>query len=143
MKRILLALALMAMAGSAHAQKFQADSQINVTSLIITNSNTPVVISNKTATVYSIDGANNNGTVSYLKLYNAVSLAACGTGTPFARYLIPGSVSGANIETPNINGDAYVNGIVACVVTGIADSNTTAPAASSGVVNIHWKQGQQ
>lgn len=146
MKRLLVVIiAALMLAGAvnlSHAQKFQADSNVNVTSILIANNTTAVVISATSATVYSIDASNNNGAVAYLKLYNAAT-ATCGSGTPQARYTIPASVSGANISLVNTNGDSYVNGIVACITTGLADNNTGAPAAASGAVNIHWKQGQK
>lgn len=138
-----LAVGLMAMLSSyANAQKFQADSNVNITSVIITAVNTATVVSTKRSTVYAIDGSNTTSSILYIKLYDAAS-ATCGTGTPIARYSIPGSLSGTNVLSSNANGDAYVNGISMCVVAGVTDASTTAPASGAGTVNIHWKQGNQ
>lgn len=133
--------ALLACIAPAHAQSiFQADAKINVTSTIALNNVTPIIISTKASSVYSIDGFNNSTTLAYVKLYNASS-ATCGSGTPQARYMIPfgTSSSGGGFSIPNINGDAYVNGITMCITTGIADNDTGAPAASTYILNVHWK----
>ena len=132
--------ALFAFVTPSHAQKFQADSNISISSNIVANNTTAIVITTKPASVYSIDAFNNGTTLAYVKLYNAAT-ATCGSGTPFARYMIPFGTSsaGGGFAIPNINGDAYVNGITMCVTTGISDADTGAPAASTYIVNIHYK----
>ena len=142
MLRKILAAACFALLGSSpvYALPFQADSQITVSSYISVNNTTAVVVKPTSGTVYSIDGFNNSTTLAYIKLYNASS-ATCGSGTPVARYLIPygASSAGGGFNISNINGDAYQNGIVMCITGGIADSDTTAPAANAYIVNIHLK----
>jgi hypothetical protein len=49
------------------------------------------------------------------------------------------SSSGGGFNVSNINGDAYGLGIVMCITTGIADNDTTAPAASTYIVNVHFR----
>lgn len=147
MRKTYLALALFLLwTGPSHAQSqnFQADSSINVSSFISVNNVTPVVLTSKHGVVYSIDAFNNGTVLAYLKLYNS-STATCGSGTPQARYLIPfiAASAGGAISLPNVNGDAYVNGITVCLTTGIADNDTGAPAAGAYIVNIHWKALQQ
>ena len=144
-KRLMIVIATALMVAGAvtqsHAQTtFRASAPINVTSTIAANNTTAIVITNKTANVYQVDAYNNGTTVAYVKLYNAAT-ATCGSGTPFARYMIPfgTSSSGGGFVTPNINGDAYVNGVTMCITTGIADNDTGAPAASTYIVNVHWK----
>ena len=125
----------------AYAQNaFLADSKIKVTSTIAANNTTAIILKATAGTVYSVDAFNNGGTIAYVKLYNA-STATCGSGTPQARYMIPfgASSSGGGFNVSNINGDAYANGIVMCITAGIADSDTTAPAASTYIVNVHLK----
>ena len=119
---------------------FAADSKIKVSSTIVANNTTAVVIKPTGGTLYSIDGFNNSTTIAYIKLYNATS-ATCGSGTPQARYMIPfgASSSGGGFSISNINGDAYGLGIVMCVTTGIADNDTSAPSASTYIVNLHYK----
>jgi len=124
---------------NAQSAIFKADSKIKVVSVIAANNVTPIVIKATSGTVYSIDGFNNGTTLAYIKLYNAAS-ATCGVGTPFVRYLIPfgSSSSGGGFNISNINGDAFGDGIVMCITTGIADNDATAPAANAYIVNIHY-----
>ena len=132
---------LLASCLTTSAQRFQADSGVSVSSTIVANNTTAIVISARSSnTVYQVDAYNNGGTIAYIKLYNATS-ATCGTGTPQARYMIPfgQSSSGGGFVTPNINGDAYSVGITMCVTTGIADADASAPAASTYIVNVHFK----
>ena len=124
-----------------HAQgTFTADAKIKVTSTIAANNTTAIVIKSTSGTVYSVDAFNNGTTIAYVKLYNAAS-ATCGTGTPQARYMIPFGTSsaGGGFNVSNINGDSYGLGIVMCITTGIADADTAAPAASTYIVNVHYK----
>jgi hypothetical protein len=122
------------------APQFQADNNIKVTSTIVANNTTAIVIKSSAGTVYSIDAFNNSTTLAYIKLYNSAT-ATCGSGTPQARYLIPfgASSAGGGFNVSNINGDGYGQGIVLCVTTGIADTDTGAPAASTYIVNLHFK----
>lgn len=140
MRRIIAAAVLALLSTQAFAQKFQADSDLNVSSTIVANNTTAISISTKPAVVYSIDGFNNGTALAYIKLYNS-GTATCGSGTPIARYMIPfgSSSSGGGFTIPNINGDGYANGLTLCVTGGIADNDTTAPAASTYIVNVHWK----
>lgn len=141
---VLAALCLAVACDLSHAQTtFRASSPINVTSTIVANNTTAIPITTKSAVVYQVDAYNNGTTIAFVKLYNAAT-ATCGSGTPIARYMIPfgQSSSGGGFVTPNINGDAYINGITMCITTGIADNDTGAPAASTYIVNVHWKQAQ-
>ena len=141
MKRLFLILALLLLPTFASAQNtFLADAKIQVKSYISVNNTTAVVIKATGGTVYSVDAFNNGASLAYVKLYNA-STATCGTGTPQARYLIPygASSAGGGFNVSNINGDAYGAGIVMCITTGVADSDTSAPAANQFIVNVHIK----
>jgi hypothetical protein len=141
MKR-LLAIAIALFLGLLPASsQFIADAKISVSSTIVANNTTAIVLSTRPAVVYQVDAYNNATTLAYVKLYDATT-ATCGSGTPKARYMIPfgASSSGGGFVTPNINGDAYAFGVVMCVTTGIADSDTGAPAATTYIVNVHLKQ---
>jgi len=129
--------ATVAFTNIASAQTFQADSKINVRSYIVPNNTTAVVIKDTIGTLYGVTASNNGSTLAYLKLYNEGSGVVCGTGTPIARFMIPASTQTLNVQLTN--GDAFAFGITACVTTGIADSDTAAPAASTYIVNIHYK----
>lgn len=138
-----LALALMRPDPINAAEPFRADANINVTSNIVANNTTAIVIANRAATVYMIEAYNNSTTLAYIKLYNAASGVTCGqtSPAPIWRGMIPfgATSSGGAILLPNINGDAFSNGVMLCVTTGIADSDTGAPAATTYIVNVHWK----
>ena len=141
MKRLFLILALLLLPFSANAQQaFYADAKVQVKSYIAANNTTAIVIKSTGGTVYSVDAFNNGGTIAYVKLYNATT-ATCGSGTPMARYMIPfgATSSGGGFNVSNINGDAYANGVVMCITTGIADSDTSAPAASTYIINVHLR----
>lgn len=140
-KLLLLLAALLSPIDSAFAlPQFQADSAIKVSSNIAANNTTAVVIKATAGTVYSIEAFNNGASIVYVKLYNSSSVT-CGQGTPYARYIVPfgASSSGAGFITSNINGDAYFNAITMCITGGIADNDTTAPPASTIIVNVHYK----
>lgn len=144
MKKLLLliaALGLFAIPQFAEAQNtFLADAKIKVVSNIALANTTAIVLKPTAGSVYSIDAFNNGTAIAYIKLYNAAT-ATCGSGTPQARYMVPigASSSGGGFNASNINGDAYGLGIVMCITGGIADNNTTNPAASSVIVNVHLK----
>lgn len=120
---------------------FTADAKIKVSSTIAANNTTAITIKTSGGTVYSVDAFNNGGTIAYVKLYNASAAPTCGSGTPFARYMIPfgASSSGGGFNVSNINGDSYGLGIYMCITTGIADNDASAPAASTYIVNVHYK----
>lgn len=102
------------------------------------NNTTAVVVKASPGQVYGIDVFNNSATIAYLKIYDATT-ATCGSGTPKSRYLIPGSTSGAGLVPRLDVGDKYATGIVYCLTTGISDTDTTAPAANTYLVNIHYQ----
>lgn len=131
----MLVVALVLWAAPVCAQKFQADSNVSVSSNLIANNTTAIVVTAAFANLYAVEASNNGATIAYVKLYNAAS-GTCGSGTPRARYMIPASTS---MQWPVVNGDAYPTGIVLCVTTGIADNDTSAPAASAYIVNVHYK----
>lgn len=141
MLSLFLVFGMLLLSTVVHAQNaFLADAKIKVISTIVANNTTAIVLKPTSGTVYSVDAFNNGAAIAYVKLYNAAS-ATCGSGTPVARYAIPfgtGS-SGGGFNVSNINGDAYGIGIVMCVTTGIADGDTSAPAASTYIVNVHLK----
>jgi hypothetical protein len=152
MKRFLALLLLLYSNLSFAAPLFQADGELSVTSTLIANNTTAIVISNRPAALYFVDAYNNGTTLAFIKLYNAcgtatsatcLQAATCGqtTPAPVDRMMIPfgTSASGGGFALPNINGDAYGFGIVMCVTTGIADNDTNAPAASTYIVNVHYK----
>ncbi len=144
MKKAFLALSLLALlwwGPPAAAQNFQADNALSVKSVIVANNTTAVQICGSNCKVYQIDAFNNATTLAYIKLYNAAT-TTCGSGTPQWRGMVPfgASSSGGGFSLPWVNGDSYSNGAWMCVTTGIADADTGAPAATTYIINVHYKR---
>lgn len=135
MKKLAL-LILLLLCLPAYAQS-PFPSNVAVKSTLVGNNTTAVAIKASGGTVFKIEGFNNGATLAYIKLYNTAG-ATCGSGTPYARYLIPAAANGV-LSASNSNGDAYLNGIYLCVTTGYADNDTSAPAATTYIVNIHYQ----
>jgi len=112
----------------------------NIFSFIVLANTTAVPVVTGAHQVNGVEVFNNGASIAYLKLYDAAT-ATCGTGTPKARYLIPATTggTGSGAVQAYAGGDRYLNGIVACVTGGIADADTTAPAGTTFIYNIHWQ----
>lgn len=83
---------------------------------------------------------NTSATIAWVKFYDSGSAPTCGSGTPAARYMIPGASSGgagSNVVIPM--GKNFASGIGMCITTGIADADTGAVAATSYVVNATYR----
>lgn len=112
----------------------------SVSSKIVPNNTTSVAIKASAGTLYGIKVFNNSATIAYLKLYDtAQGSVTCGTPTPNQRILIPASTSGAGAVFDYTVGVVYGTAITACVTTGIADNDTSAPAASVYITEFTYK----
>jgi hypothetical protein len=111
---------------------------LSIVSNIVANNTTSVAVKASAGQLYGVQAFNNGTTIVYIKLYNATQgSTTCGSGTPVARYMIPAPSSGGSgfvFEMPN--GMAFSTAITYCVTGGIADNDTTAPAASTFLVNF-------
>jgi hypothetical protein len=77
----------------------------------------------------------------FLKVYNATAASVTvGTTTPVLTFPIPtqGDTNGAGFTFSVPNGIAFGTAISAAVTTGVADNDTTGPAANGCVVNIGY-----
>lgn len=109
-------------------------------SLIAANSTNATSVVAGAHSLYEISVYNNSSVIAYLKLYDSGSAPTCGSGTPVARYLIPGASAGGAGSNVNINmGKAFASGIAFCLTTGIADADTGAVAANAYLVNMTYK----
>jgi len=88
--------------------------------------------------VYAITAFNIAATPAYLKFHNSATTPTAGTGITDT-FIIPGNTSGAGVVINIDKGIAFSTGIGITLVTGIADADTTAIAASNVVVNIYYK----
>jgi hypothetical protein len=87
--------------------------------------------------VYAITAFNVAATPIYLKFHNTSGSPTAGTGVTDT-FLIPGNTAGAGMVINFDHGIAFSTGIAISTVTGIADADTTAIAASSLVLNIYY-----
>lgn len=116
---------------------------LSVFSAIVPNNTTSFVIKASPGQLYGLEGFSIAATTPvWLKTYDAAQgSTTCGSGTPKARYLIPasGGAPGSGLIPSSALGDAYGTAITGCITAGIADNDTTAPAASSYTLNVHYK----
>lgn len=89
--------------------------------------------------IYGIEIFNNSASIAYLKVYDAAGAPTAGSGTPAMRRMVPGNTSGAGCIINIPNGSSYSRGIGYTFTGGIADTDTTAVAASAFIVNILYK----
>jgi hypothetical protein len=107
---------------------------------IVPNNTTGVLVGTAGQhTVYAITAFNNSATIAYVKFYDTATAPTCGSGTVVYHGLIPANTSGAGFVNPVPVGVAFGSGIGYCITTGIADNDTTAPAASTYLINIEYK----
>lgn len=115
---------------------------LSVASAIVANNTTSVAIKASAGQLFGVDAYSiSAATPVWIKLYNtAQGSTTCGSGTPVARILIPATgATGSGQIWHETNGDAYSTAITYCVTAGIADADTTSPAANTYVVNFHYK----
>lgn len=110
---------------------------------IVPNNTTAVVVKASAAVLMSAQLFGIGSVPAYLKIYNATS-ATCGSGTPVKRLMIPAAPTAANGSgmvqaTFGPGGLALGTGFTYCVTTGIADNDTTAPAATTYLVNLDYE----
>jgi hypothetical protein len=80
---------------------------------------------------------NGGAGVRYFKLWDALAAdVTVGTTTPVATIALP---SGAAAHVEFAMGIAFVTGITAACVTGVADSSTGAPGANECIANFFYK----
>jgi hypothetical protein len=116
----------------------QTGGGLSISSTQVANNTTAIVIKSGAGQLYGLELYNNSATIAYVKLYNATS-EICGSGTPVQRAMIPANAAGAGAISNNVNGIAYSTGIAMCVTGGFTDSDTTAPSASTYIVNVLYK----
>ena len=107
----------------------------------VANNTTSFAVDASPGQLYGIEAFNNGSTIAYVKLYNAAQgSTTCGSGTPVYQGMIPApAVGGGGYISMNVQGLAFSTAITACVTTGFADNDTTAPAASTYVINFLFK----
>lgn len=114
---------------------------LSIKRLQVANNTTSVAIDASPGQLYGIEAFNNSSVIAYVKLYNASQgSTTCGSGTPVYQGMIPAASSGgAGYVSMNGYGAPFSTAITACITTGFADNDTTAPAASAYVLNVFYK----
>jgi hypothetical protein len=109
-------------------------------SFLVANNTTSVAVDASPGQIYGIRAFGNSGVAAYGKLYDAAQgSTTCGSGTPKQRFMIPSAAAGGGMSAPIQYGAPYATAITVCITGGIADNDTTAPAASSFIVEIDYK----
>jgi hypothetical protein len=114
----------------------------SVFSKIVANNTTSFAVDASAGTLYAISAFSiSNTTPAFVKTFNtAQGSVTCGTTTPVDRMVIPANqTQGAGFIWSVPVGVAYGTAITACVTGGIADADTTAPAASTFLVSFYYK----
>lgn len=114
---------------------------LSISRLQVAANTTSVAIKASAGQLYGIQAFNNGTAIAYIKLYNATQgSTTCGSGTPVYQGMIPApSSGGGGYVSANDLGIAFSTAITVCVTTGFADNDTTAPAASTYVINFTYK----
>ncbi len=118
-----------------------ASGGLSIKRLLVANNTTSIAVDASPGQLYETEAFNNSATPAYIKYYNAAQgSVTCGSGTPIWTTMIPGNGSGGTgyIRTSAF-GYAFSTALTACVTTGYADNDTTAPAASTYIVNWWFK----
>lgn len=98
-------------------------------SLVATGTN----IKSSAGQIYGWYLFNNTASVRYVKLYNKATHPSVGADTPFMTIALPGG-SGANVHFTT--GIAFSHGIGIGATTGVADGDSSSPAANEVIVNV-------
>lgn len=109
---------------------------------VVPNNTTGVLVASGQRTIYGAEVGGLTTTAAFLKIYDKATAPACGTDTPIKRLVIPGASAttiGGSQSYQFIVGINIALGLGYCITTGIADADTTAPAATTYVVNIDYK----
>lgn len=142
MKRYLVLLLAMLWAFPAMGQQAQRTGGSSLFRLVAANTNNSTLIAPGQRTLYSVQLGTIGAAPAYVKFYDKASAPTCGTDTPVKVLIIPAAATAANGNASNSVvplGAQFVNGIGICVVTGIADSDNTAVAAATFLVNIDFE----
>lgn len=105
---------------------------------ISANDENEVNIKSTSGKLVGIHATNVNAAVRYLKIFDKASTPVNGTDTPLMTFPIPAAGAPLNLDfskSPII----FKNGLGMSLVTGAADSDTTAPAAAEQIVHLLYK----
>lgn len=113
----------------------------SVKRILVANNTTSIAVDAAAGQLYAVEAFNNSTTIAYLKLYNiAQGSTTCGTSAVTVSFMIPAPpAGGGGFITQNVFGVPFGTAISACITTGYADNDTTAPAANAYLINLYYK----
>lgn len=133
------AAALFAAALSTQAHAQSAGKQFH---LIAANTNNSTLLKGQSGIILGAQVGGVGSAPAYLKFYDKSTAPTCGTDTPSKVVIIPAAATAANGAASNVSisfGAVFNSGIGICVTTGIADSDNTAPAAATFIINVDYE----
>lgn len=150
MRKLLVGALFLVLSGLAQAQQPELTSLVPNTgagltksSVIVPNNTTSVALKASAGQLYHIDVMNiSAATPAYIKFYDAAQgSTTCGAGTIVWRAPIPatGATGNAHVPLETAIGIPFTTAITYCITAGIADNDTTAPAAATYIVNLGFK----
>jgi hypothetical protein len=108
--------------------------------LVAANTTNATSVKASAGTLKGIQAFNSGSVVAYLKLYNKASAPTVGTDTVVKTIAIPASSTGAGVVVPlPPEGLAFGTGIAFAITGLVADTDTTAVAASSINIELDYK----
>jgi len=97
------------------------------------------VIKASAGQLYGLTVTNTNAAVRYIKVYNDSTDPDVTTDTPVLRIAVPGDAAGAGVNLKWEHGLEFTTGIAYVLVTGVADTDSTAVAANEIIVNAYYE----
>lgn len=119
----------------------QTSGGLSMSRTVVANNTTAIIVKASAGQVFGVHGYSiSASTPIFLKFYNATA-QTCGTGSPVWEEVVPasGGTAGSGMVAHDANGLAFGTGIAMCITAGIADNDTTAPAASTYIVDVAFR----
>lgn len=107
-------------------------------SLLAAATTNPTLVKRGPGIITSLHAINLNAAVRYLKFYDMSQAPTAGVGIPIRRYAIPASATGAGFVFAPVLPLTFTNGIAFVLVTGVADTDATAPSANDVVLTLEY-----
>lgn len=104
--------------------------------LISANTTNATLVKAGAGAVFLIYAVNLNAAIRYMKVYDIAQSPNVGVTQPTLTLPIPASATGAGFILSPACGFGFSAGLAYALVTGIADSDATAVAASEIIVNL-------
>lgn len=137
MKSILLALALLLAPSIARAQ-----AVLTPYHLVNANTDNSTLVATGARALFSVQSSGIGSAPAYLKFYDKATAPTCGTDVPKKVIQIPAAVTAANgagAAAAIPLGAKFKLGLGFCLVTGIADTDDTAPSAANFNINFDYQ----